>query len=249
MNSKNSTFHATLFYSYCHKDEKYRESMETSLALLKKEGLLNDWSDQNILPGQSISRKIEEKINESDIMVFLVSQHFIASDECMKEWERAGQIEADKLLFRIPIILTDCAWKDMLSGDDLKALPKDGKPVSNFGNKNTAWHQVYEGIKAVINEMKSTFTPKPEFLEEQKKTDFLAQDHIKLQDIFVFPTLSCRTLKTKDSQLQEEKIINQEQLLKDKYSLIHGEETSGKTALGSIYSSIWLRKSQFPLYI
>ena len=80
MESKNPTFHATLFYSYCHKDEKYRESMETSLALLKREGLLDDWSDQKILPGQSISQKIEEKINEADIMVFLVSQHFIESE-------------------------------------------------------------------------------------------------------------------------------------------------------------------------
>ena len=109
---------------------------------------------------------------------------------------------------------------------------EDGEPVANFGNKDTAWHQVYEGIKAVINEMRNTFTAKPEFLEEQKKTDFLAQDYIKLQDVFVFPTLSCRTLKTKNGQLQEEKIINKEQLLKDKYSLIHGEEMSGKTALG-----------------
>ena len=124
MESKNSTFHANLFYSYCHKDEKYRESMETSLSLLKREGLLDDWSDQKILPGQSISQKIEEKINEADIMVFLVSQHFIASDACMQEWERAQQIGVDKLIFRIPIILTACAWEDMLSGDDLKALPR-----------------------------------------------------------------------------------------------------------------------------
>ena len=232
MESKNSTFHVNLFYSYCHKDEKYRESMETSLALLKREGLLDDWSDQKILPGQSISQKIEEKINEADIIVFLVSQHFIASDACMQEWERAQQIGVDKLIFRIPIILTDCAWQDMLSGDDLKALPKDGESVASFDNKDTAWHQVYEGIKAVINEMRNTFTAKPEFLDKLEKTDFLSQNHIKLQDIFVFPMLSCKNLKTKgDGQLREEIITDREQLLKKKYSLIHGEEMSGKTAL------------------
>ena len=164
--------------------------MEDALAQLRKDGLLKDWSDLNILPGRSISEKIREKMDEADIFMFLLSRDFIGSNECMKEWEYAKQLSAEgKLIFRIPIILRDCSWPDLLDKDDVKALPDDGKPVANFDSEDTAWLQVYEGIKAVVNQLKETCILKPEFRQEMERTEFLSLQHVKLQDIFVFPTL------------------------------------------------------------
>ena len=163
MASQQSIFPANLFYSYCHKDIQHKAHIEKALTLLQRNRLLRGWSDQNILPGQTISQRVREEMGKADIMVFLLSQDFIASEECMKEWDYAKQLTKEKLLFRIPIILKDCAWKDLLRNDDIKALPTDGKPVTKFGDQATAWQEVYEGIKAVINEMRSTFTPRPDF--------------------------------------------------------------------------------------
>lgn len=225
-------FTVRLFYSYCHKDARHRAAMERSLAFLKQEGLLKDWYDQSILPGQSISQKVREEMDQADIMVFLLSQDFIASEACIKEWRHAKQLSQRKSLFRIPIILRDCAWKNLLDSDDIKALPTDGKPVAEFTYRDTAWQQVYEGIKVVINQLRNTFTPKSEFIEEIEKTDFLSQQHLKLKDIFVFPRLSCYAPQAQDGRVQGKIVINREQLLKKKYTLIHGEEMIGKTALG-----------------
>ena len=226
-------FRANLFYSYSHKDEQYRNNMETALAQLRREHLLSDWSDQKILPGQSISKEIKEKMDEVDIFVFLLSSDFIGSEACVEEWEYAKQLAAEgKPIFRIPIILRDCAWKSFLKNDDIKALPNDGKPVVSFENKDTAWFQVYQGITTVVDQLKNTFTPKPEFLKEMEETEFIAQQHIKLQDIFIFPTLSCSSPQVRDALLQEEIIEDQTKLLEKKYVLIHGADGSGKTALG-----------------
>ena len=231
--SDRSDFNVTLFYSYCHKDAQYRTNMEISLASLKKKGLLFDWSDQNILPGQNISMETRGKMGEADIIAFLFSSDFIGSDACMEEWDYARQLENQgNSVFRIPIILKDCAWKDELADDDIKALPNDGKAVAVFEHQNQAWLQVYEGIKAVINQLRNVFTPKPEFLSEIEKTEFLSQQHIKLQDIFVFLNLSYYFPGNVSGLVQEEKVESHEQLLKKKYVLIHGEEMSGKTALG-----------------
>ena len=233
MTSQQSIFPMRLFYSYCHRDEQYRDSMEKALALLEQQSLLKQWSDQSILPGQTISTSVRKKMDEADIIVFLLSQDFIASDECMKEWNYAKQLAAPgKPLFCIPIILKDCAWKDLLASDDAKALPKDGKPVAGFVDHNVAWQEVYEGIKTIIAELRKNFTPKPAFLREMEETNFLSQHHIKLQDIFVFLPLSCHAKQTKGGRVLEEQIINQEQLLRKKYALIHGVEMSGKTSLG-----------------
>ena len=233
MKSNSTPFHANLFYSYSHKDAQHRDDMETALSLLKKDNLLEDWSDLNILPGETISKEIRKNMDEADILVFLLSPDFIASDECMKEWKYAKQLVAEgKSIFRIPIILRDCSWKDLLRNDNIKALPKDGTSVANFDGKDTAWQQVYEGIRAVINQLRETFTPKSEFISEMEKTDFVSLEHVKLQDIFVFPTLSYYPPQAKEGLLERETIKDQAELLAKKHLLIHGEEVSGKTALG-----------------
>ena len=183
-----------LVYSYSHKDTQYRESMETSLKLLKSEGLLEDWSDESILPGRRISTNVRQQMDSMDIMAFLISPDFLASPECMKEWKHAAQLALhNPLIFRVPIIVRDCAWKDLLGDDDLKALPKDGAPIASFNSVDTAWMQVYEGIKKIVNEIRNNFSPIPSFLEEMERTDFIAQQNIKLTDVFVFLPLLYRT--------------------------------------------------------
>lgn len=250
MNQQHSTFPVNLFYSYSHSDQMHRESMERALTLLTRNNLVKSWSDQSILPGQQISTKIREKMDKADIMVFLVSQKFIASDECMKEWGHAKMLSRQgKFLFRVPVILSPCAWHDLLGKDDIKALPNDGKPVSEFDDSNIAWMQVYEGIKSVIDELKNTFSPKTNFLKEMEQTEFLSQQHIRLQDIYVFLPLSCGASQSHDDQTLGTQITNEEQLLDEKFVLIHGEEQSGKTALGR-HMFLSLIKKQFPvLYI
>ena len=87
MSSNNTGFSVSLFYSYCHVDTEHRAAMEKSLAFLKNDNLLSDWSDQKITPGKKIKKAVRKKMHEADILVFLLSQSFIASDACMDEWQ------------------------------------------------------------------------------------------------------------------------------------------------------------------
>ena len=233
MTTQQSSYVVNLFYSYSHRDAQHRASMEQSLAFLKMDGLLVDWSDDSILPGSSISAEIRQNMDNADIIVFLLSPNFLASEECMKEWMRAEQLAAENpRLFCVPIIIRDCAWKDLLAKDDRKALPQDGVPVSNFSNQDAAWQQVYEGIKTVVNELRNTFKAKPTFLAETQRTDFLSQVNINLKDIFVFLPLVYRSSRHNEPHRPADKITEAEELLRKKYTLIHGADQSGNTALG-----------------
>ena len=230
MGNKQPRLPVRLFYSYSHRDELHRDNMEQSLAMLKQNGLLIGWFDRMILPGQQISRKIKQKMGEADIIVFLLSQSFINSKECIKEWNYAGQLANGKLLFRIPVVLEECAWLDLLGEDDVKALPNDGQPVASFKRDAVAWQQVYEGIKSVVREIRSTFSPKTMYLEELVKTEFLSEHHIELQDIFVFPSLTCLSPRADGGEFAQG-ATSPEELVKRRYSLIHGADRCGKTAL------------------
>ena len=233
MKTDNDTFQANLFYSYSHKDEKYRSNMETALSQIRRDKLLKEWSDHKIFPGQKISREIKEKMGKTDIFIFLLSPDFIESDACIEEWEYAKQLaEKGKPIFRIPIILRDCAWIDFLDDDDVKALVNDGKPVTNFDQEDTAWLQVYNGIKNIVDKLQKTFRRKSEFVKEMEETGFVSLEHVNLQDIFVFPTLSYYPPQAKHGLLRVKTIENQTELLIKKYVLIHGGEMSGKTTFG-----------------
>ncbi len=96
----------------------------------------------------------------ADILVFLLSPDFIDSKPCMKEWEESKQFKSS---FRIPIILTHCSWQDLLGDDDIKALPKDGHPISSYPDQSIAWNEIYEEIKWVVESIRSNFSPKKEF--------------------------------------------------------------------------------------
>ena len=79
-----------------------------------------------------------------------------------------------------------------------------------------------------------------------KATDFLSQQRTAIQDIFVFPLLSQYSLRRTDGRMPRENITNQGQLLEKKLVLIHGEEMSGKTALGQ-YLFLSLAESSAPV--
>ena len=217
-----------LFYSYSHNDSNYRERMETILKLLEENAGLKQWSDRCILPGQSIPEKIKQNMQKADILVFLVSDSFLASNECKKEWHYAKKLAENKNQTRIPVIIKNCAWQDFDDMQSLMASPVDGKPVAKFGNQDDAWQQVYEGIKNVIENFRICFKIKQEYVDEITKVEFISQQKqdIMLNDLFVFPSLSYDS--DHDPGYDVDGI---DQILSKKYALINGDDLSGKTAL------------------
>ncbi len=221
-----------LFYSYSHRDSQHRERMETILATLRRSGLLQSWHDARILPGTSISAALEAGLEEADIVAFLFSPDFLASSECMKEWERAKTLAANgRGLFRVPIILRSCAWKDYLGDDDVKALPDDGHAIMTSSDIDAAWMEVYEGIASVIETIRTTFTPKQEFLAHLRDTELPLGAPLALDDIFVFPHLTKRGRADAADAVTQHIVPNVSELLEEGHVLIDGDHKSGKTGL------------------
>lgn len=220
-----------IFYSYSHKNLKYKDEINKTLATLKKKNLISEWHDRNIIPGQSISSSIQKELDSSHIYLFLLSRDFIASEPCNDEWNYVkNKISNNRYVYRVPIIVKNCTWKDFLENDDVKSLPNDGKSIDDFPNKNNAYMQIYNGIKQVIEDYQKSFVLKKDFLEEFEKTDFASQESINIKDLFVFPELSLSN-NLNDTNSIYVNIKNEKELLKNKFIIINGEESSGKTIL------------------
>jgi internalin A len=143
-----------LFYSYSHKDESLRNELETHLKLLQRRGLIETWDDRKIEAGDEWRDKIEEHLERAEIILLLVSSDFVASDYCYElEMKRALERHEKDEAWVIPVMLRDVNWKGT-PFSELQALPKDGKAVTKWPDKDSAWRDVAEGIERVVEEIR-----------------------------------------------------------------------------------------------
>ncbi len=244
-----------LFISYSHKDEKYVEEFRKWLALLKRNGVIEEWYDRKIVPGKNWEKEIENNLSDADIVCLFISPNFLASEYCQKEKEDAYNLKKRKNIAVVPIILSPCGWKD----DDMLtkslALPTDGKPISTFSNRDTAWLNVYEGLKKVIEDLtySRNLTLKEDFMRFLQNADLLMKAHpqkenVYLEDIFVPPEFTVF-----DESREYDKKIDFNDFMKNilDYSkiVISGETLSGKTTICKIIFKKLRDMGLVPVYI
>jgi hypothetical protein len=153
MNSR-SRFPSTIniFYCYAREDKKLRDELESHLSAMKKTGEVTTWWDREIQPGMDWKREIDKHLKTSQIILLLVSHHFMASDYCYGV-EMRQALERQKIgeARVIPIILSPVEWHETPIGE-LQALPTDGKAITTWHNRNEAFVDIVRGIRVVANE-------------------------------------------------------------------------------------------------
>ncbi|WP_082829669.1 toll/interleukin-1 receptor domain-containing protein [Ectothiorhodospira sp. BSL-9] len=138
---------AKLFFSYSHKDEEMRNELETHLALLRRQGAISSWHDRRITAGSDFGQVISNELENSQIILLLVSAHFLASDYCYeKEMARAIEQHENGSSIVIPVIVHPCDWHSAPFGN-LRATPTDGKAISMFANPHEAFSIVAKDVR------------------------------------------------------------------------------------------------------
>lgn len=164
-----------LFYCYAHarRDKSLQDQLAKQLAPLKHLGLIAEWSDRDILAGQSWRQEIDQRINTADIILLLISSDFIASNYCSSiEMKRALERHEAGEARVIPIILRPVDWQILPIGE-LQALPTEGKPITMWANREEAFLAVAQGIRRVIE----AFLPISEVCPYRGLADFTEQYH------------------------------------------------------------------------
>ena len=150
-----------LFYSYSHKDESLRDELETHLKLLQREGLISTLHDRRILGGEEWADRIDESLEAADFILLLASADFMASDYCYeKEMTRAIERHEKREAVVVPIIVRDCEWQSAKFGQ-LQAFPKNGKAVKLWPDRDSAWKDIAQGIRRLVQERRERLEASP----------------------------------------------------------------------------------------
>ncbi len=125
------------------------------LAVYDRQRHIRKWWDGKLLGGQYVDQKILERLSQSDIILLLVSSSFLASDYCYeKEMAQAMAQHASGRSVVVPVILRPCAWKTTPLGK-LKALPKDGKALTQWQNRDEAGLSIAEGVVRIVADLQA----------------------------------------------------------------------------------------------
>lgn len=126
----------TVFLSYSHHDEKWKEALSIQLRALQAgdEDFVDPWDDRRIGVGENWRKEIEDAMDRASVAVLLISAHFLVSTFILREevprlLERRG-----KGLTIVPILVSPVNWQrvDWLASIALR--PNDGRPIS-LGNE------------------------------------------------------------------------------------------------------------------
>lgn len=145
----------SIFISYSHEDEKWKDRLVRHLGVSQGQGLLTLWDDRRIGAGEDWYEAITEAIDAGSVAVILLSANsltsrFILSEEVPRLLERRDE----EGLRIFPIVVEPCDWEAVEWVRRMQLRPKDGKPLSG-GRK----YQVETKLAAIAKEIRLMLPP------------------------------------------------------------------------------------------
>jgi hypothetical protein len=149
-----------VFISYSHKDKLLRDQLAIQLSNLRRQGVIRDWFDGDIIPGTEWRKQIQQHLESAQIILLLISADFMASEFSYSiEMTRAIQRHEDGNACVLPILLRPTDYEGAPFAK-LLMLPTDAKPITRWTNQDDAFEDIVKGIRRAINELKEKASAK-----------------------------------------------------------------------------------------
>ncbi len=139
----------TIFISYSHKDEEWKNRLGTHLKVLENESIIEEWDDRHIGTGKDWYKEIEDAMERCSVAMLMVSANFLTSEFILtEEVPRLLERKWDEGIRIFPLIVCPCAWKQVKWLAQMKVRPTDGHPLSAGDD-----HQIDTDLAAITEEV------------------------------------------------------------------------------------------------
>ncbi len=139
----------SVFCSYAREDETVRQDLQTLLAPLRDERIIDDWYDSRIQPGAQWDTAIGAALDRARLIVFVVTPELLASRYVAEvEIPKAIERERSGLCRVVPLMIRQAEW----GGSPLaqfQALPGDGHWVDEASDPKSTYGRIAEGLRQV----------------------------------------------------------------------------------------------------
>ncbi len=122
----------TVFISYSHRDERWKDLLSTHLGVLEAEGRLVFWDDRKLRAGDDWYSELSRAMESARVAVMLISAYFLTSDFIRnKELPRLLERREKEGMALVPIIVRSCAWQHVRWLAQIQIRPLDGRPLAS----------------------------------------------------------------------------------------------------------------------
>ncbi len=142
-----------IFYSYAPEDEPLQQELANALGLLRRQERIREWSSRDMLGGDERQQMVLAHLEAAHVILLLISDNFINSDQCYNiELPRA--LERQEAGTRvIPILLRPVVGWEGTRFATLQPIPRNGKAVTSWPNRDEAFAEVAGEISAAIEQV------------------------------------------------------------------------------------------------
>ena len=141
-------------------DTQLANEFSKHLAVLEQDGLIQNWNETLIAPSHSRESEIDQYLGRADIVLFLVSADFLASEHCDEITARALSRQNENQTLVIPVLLRPCMIEYSPLAH-LRSLPAEGRAVTSWKDRDDAWTSVALDIRRALDARPQTFAPAP----------------------------------------------------------------------------------------
>nr|CAA6825421.1 MAG: GTP-binding protein [uncultured Thiotrichaceae bacterium] len=161
MRDKEAQTPVKAFISYSRKDSEGLEKLISALAPAQHLGNLELWHDKAIDAGEEWEKTIFDELEQSDIVLCLISADFINSDFCNRELNKSLARHAKGLQRVIPVQWRSCNWDGLpiaglqgLVNESIRSLPEH--------ERDDAWTAAAKKLDPQIEEVRKVVLSRPE---------------------------------------------------------------------------------------
>ena len=139
-----------LFISYAEPDGTFFDQLRQHLVLQERQGKLRVYGRALMQAGQDADTETHIKLQEAHIVVPLLSSDYFSRPDCVEqELAYAMQRQEAGACQVVPVLIRACQLKRSAVGQ-LKALPSDGRPISQHIDRDRAWLNVIEELERLL---------------------------------------------------------------------------------------------------
>jgi hypothetical protein len=149
---------ASVFISYSHKDEEWKDKLAVQVGVLAAENRLEVWEDRQIEVGDDWLPEIEKALDAAKVAVLLISAPFLTSN-----FIRRNEVPAilarrqNEGLRVVPILVHPCPWRKVEWLTKMQMLPRDGREVA--GGTPYQIDKDFAGIAEKIDDLIGAASP------------------------------------------------------------------------------------------
>ncbi len=158
-----------VFVSYSHLNTNWLNRLRIHLSGLKHSGMIDDWTDQEILAGEKWDKKIKDNMVQADVFICLLSADFVASDyiwntELKAVFDAIKERKAKVIFIYVEPFDLGSIKGSKINDDlskttilDFEIIPKDNdghlKAASLWDNENLVLTTIVKRIREAIEDV------------------------------------------------------------------------------------------------